>query len=93
MQDAFPGSSSLSPRTLRSGSRRSGLESNFSANENYGSTYSSTSIEDFYTSAIHATDDSTDEEDYKELWVRNFLITLIFSSHSYLSYMYKYLNL
>ncbi|CAK8575381.1 unnamed protein product [Lathyrus sativus] len=68
VQDAFPGSSSLSPRTLRSGSKRSGLELNFSANEKNGSTYSSTSIEDFYTSVMHATDDSTDEEDYKELW-------------------------
>ncbi|KAL5073564.1 hypothetical protein RYX36_012548 [Vicia faba] len=68
VQDAFPGSSSLSPRILRSGSKRSGLESNFSANEKNGSTYSSTAIKDFYTSAIDAADDSTDEEDYKELW-------------------------
>ncbi|WJX49619.1 hypothetical protein P8452_36030 [Trifolium repens] len=80
VQDAFPGGLSLSPRIFDSGNngKSSCSESKFSANEKNCSTHSSTAIEDQsdtslmdvtdYTSLLHVTDDTTDEEDYMEPW-------------------------
>jgi hypothetical protein len=74
-RDAFPRDSSLSLRSFGSGSgngESSGSESKFSADDKYGSTHSSTAMDyQSYTSVIDVMDDTTDDEDYTEPWVRN----------------------